>query len=628
MTTANSPERNEPANSRPPEAAAGPGDPVADFLSRRSRKNGGPDDDAPKLHARARVWVSRQAARSARVLTGRASLSSMLRNYSRRRWVERAFRDFVATDGDREAMLSTLSANLHVLCARLEEWKADAGKGREFAEALLNACAVIDDGRVAHSELKLRSYVDVSVQLRVLRVFADYLSAARGGAEDALSLTAALLEHFPTSRPALLAHAELLLESGETDAALEVIRRALRVQAVCISAQQLLFRAYRAKREAGCDDEAFKVLDYDLTDKFCLVPFTYLSTGWKGSAFACSCPAWVPFPTGNVLEAESGDAVWNSEASQEIRRSILDGDYSYCSRTLCSFITAQKLPRKDEIEDPVLRGYIDGRVTRLPEPAGVVELNYDTTCNLACPSCRTDIIAAKADEQDAYARATERVILPLLKGAVSAYISGGGEAFASRHHRSILSALNRADYPRLYLHLITNAQLVTPQRWEAFPELAEMIGALSVSIDAARAETYEKLRRPGKWSVLMENLEFLAGMRRSGRIRQFWINFVVQKENFREMLDFVELGMRLGVDRVWFQRVTNYGAYDEATFADVDVTSPRHPEHAELLEILRNPLLSGPLINRHMLMSLLPEVVASDERLEYLYGRPSGIVLI
>jgi MoaA/NifB/PqqE/SkfB family radical SAM enzyme len=146
-----------------------------------------------------------------------------------------------------------------------------------------------------------------------------------------------------------------------------------------------------------------------------------------------------------------------------------------------------------------------------------------------------------------------------------------------------------------------------------------MVGTLSVSIDAAKAGTYEKLRRPGKWSPLMNNLDLIAKMRRSGEIRDFWINFVVQKDNYREMLDFVELGARLGVDQIWFQRVTNYGAYDEATFADIDVTSPQHPEHAELLEVLRSPLLRGPLINRQMLMSLLPEVVASDERLEFLY---------
>jgi hypothetical protein len=112
-----------------------------------------------------------------------------------------------------------------------------------------------------------------------------------------------------------------------------------------------------------------------------------------------------------------------------------------------------------------------------------------------------------------------------------------------------------------------------------------------------------------------------------GIIRRLWINFVVQKENYREMLDFVELGDRIGADQVWFQRVVNYGAYDEVTFADIDVTSTQHPEHSELLGMLRHPLLSGPRINRAMLMSLLPEVVASDERLEYLYRSPEEVMM-
>lgn len=574
--------------------------------------------------------MRRLAARGARVRRAPSRVRAAVRDYVRRSWIARAFRDFIPGDGDREAMLSFLLTRLDIIIKRFEEWRLDPRKGSELAECLLNASAEFDDGKVWHKALKLRSYVDVSIQVQTLRAFLEYLSSPGGfrSAPAGETLTALLVEHGPDSRPALLVHAELLLERGALDSALEVIRRALRIQAVCPAAQQLLMRAYHAKREAGSTDDALAVLDYDLKDKFCHMPFTHLSTGWKGSALICSCPAWVPFPVGNVLTAESADAVWNSEAAQEIRRSILDGDFSYCSRTLCSYITAQKLPRRDEIKDTVLRGYIENHTTHLPEPPTLFELNYDATCNLACPSCRTEILSATADEQDAFEIAKERVILPLLKGARGGYISGGGEAFASKHYRSVLAALNRREYPGLQLHLITNGLLVTPQRWSTFPDLGEMVGALSVSIDAAEAETYERLRRPGKWAILMRNLEFIAGLRRSGEIPQLWINFVVQKENYREMLAFVELGTRLGVDQVWFQRVVNYGAYDEATFADIDVTSPQHPAHAELLEILRNPLLQGPLINRQMLMSLLPEVIASDERVENLYRRPEVMVTL
>jgi hypothetical protein len=116
----------------------------------------------------------------------------------------------------------------------------------------------------------------------------------------------------------------------------------------------------------------------------------------------------------------------------------------------------------------------------------------------------------------------------------------------------------------------------------------------------------------------MKNLEVMAGMRRSGAIRRLQINFVVQEENYREIPEFVELGARMGVDTIWFQRLTNYGAYTEGVFAKADVTSPVHPGHAELLDILRSPAMNHPALDMDMLMPLLPEIVASDVRLSLL----------
>jgi pyruvate-formate lyase-activating enzyme len=531
-----------------------------------------------------------------------------------RQWAKRTFGDFLLPGADRKQMLWSIAE--HAL--RLSRLARAAGRP-ELAATLLTACASIDSGQVRLAGSKLRSYEDISVQVIALRRLIDYLCGAVELPAGSAGLAALLVEEFPGSRPALLVHAELLMEGSRLDEAIAHIERALRIQAVCPTAQQLLARAVQARRQLRGGEE-LDGMNFDLSDKFCHMPFTQLATGYKGDAFACCCPAWVPFAIGNVLTAPTADAVWNSETAVEIRRSVLDGDFRYCSRTLCSYIAAQKLPRKDDITDPTLRGYIDQRKMVLDDVPKMVELNHDPTCNLACPSCRTEIIAANADEQDTYAQAAERVILPLLRRVNGhSYISGGGEAFASKHYRSILAALNRRDYPGLSLHLITNGLLVTPQRWSEYPHLPELVDILSVSIDAARAETYERLRRPGKWPVLMKNLEVMAEMRRSRKIRRLQINFVVQQDNYREILEFVALGRRLAVDNIWFQRLTNYGAFDEETFTRADVTSPHHPEHAALLDILRDPLLKQPGIDLEMLMPLLPEVVASDLRLPLLY---------
>ncbi|MEA2236372.1 MAG: hypothetical protein QOC81_1096 [Thermoanaerobaculia bacterium] len=532
------------------------------------------------------------------------------------RWANRTFDDFVFTNGRRKRTLVEIADHAIALTAMARN--ADS----KFASALLKVCASVDSGHVRLASRKLRSYGDISVQVATLRRLVDYIAAE--GSRDAASLTELLVEQCPDSRVALCVRAEMLIEQNRFDEAIELAQRSLRVIAVCPVSQEILARAVQARRAIRGDDGELDGMNYDLTDKFCHVPFTHFSTGFQGESFLCCCPAWVPFSIGNVLSAPNAEAVWNSEAAVEVRRSMLDGDFKYCSRTLCSYIAAQKLPKKADITDPTLRGYIDQRKTVLDDVPQMVQLNHDATCNLACPSCRTEIIATKAEEQDIFASAAERVILPLLKKVKGqSYISGGGEAFSSKHFRSILGALNREEYPGLYVYLITNGLLLTSQRWAEYPNLPEMIDILSVSIDAARAETYERLRRPGKWPVLMRNLEVMAEMRRAQKLRRFQINMVVQQDNFREMLDFVALGKQLGVDDVWFQRLTNYGAFDESTFARLDVTSPSHPDHAELLEIIRNPLLQGDGINAQMLMPLLPEVVASDLRLPDLYSLPS-----
>jgi len=535
--------------------------------------------------------------------------------------LESVFPGFVAVDGDREAMFTTLSRHTRHAAARFDAFVSGEAGSSEFAKVLIEVSARIDDGKIWHEDLGLRSYVDVSLRVKMLRALVEYLAmlSAESMPMEPLELAALLLDDFPDNRPALLVHAELLLENDRVDEAIDSIRRALRVDSVCSCAQKLLMRAYRMKRDAGSSTQEMAVVDYDLSDKFCHLPFTHLSTGFQGEAYPCLCPAWLPYSIGNVLKAESVDEIWNSESALEIRRSILDGDFSYCSRTLCALITAQKLPAKASITDPQLRHAIDTHTTRVEELPEFVELNHDPTCNLACPSCRTEIIVSKAEEQDAYALATEKVILPLLRKVRGhAYINGGGEALASKHFRSILKVLNRADFPGLDIILISNGTMLTPARWANYPDLPEMIGSVLISLDAARRETYEKLRRPARWDAVMKNLAHLAEMRRAGTLRCLGINFVVQKDNFREMLEFIELGDRHAADYVWFQRLASYGSFDQATFEQLDVTSPLHPDHAELLEILRHPAMQRKGVSKVMLLPLLPEVVASNEPAQYL----------
>lgn len=535
-------------------------------------------------------------------------------------WTRAAFRDLIALDGDRSAWDQRLLAVSDWLELNYRSWRAGVTDGAGLAKALVDGPMSLDNGNIWHADRRLRSYVDVSIEIVLLRAFVEHLPRL-GGPATPDTLLALVLEHHPQARAALVVHGERRLAAGDLAAAVAAAQRALRIQAVCPAAHDLLMEACRQPGAERTSATAVEIAAarYDVRERFCPMPFTHLSTGFQGQTFACTCPAWVPFSIGSLLDAESADAVWNSAAVAEIRRSILDGDYRYCSRTQCSYLNTQKLPARSEIVDAQMRALIEGHATHVDHAPRMVELNHDPTCNLACPSCRVELIT-KSSEADAHAPATARTILPLLKRVTGrTYITGGGEAFASRHFRGILRALNRTEYPGLQVYLITNGQLLTPARWREYPDLPPMLSIVSVSMDAARAATYESLRRPGKWEPLMENLRFLARMRRDGEIPQLGLNFCVQRANFREMLEFIALGDELGADTVWFQRLVNYGTYDEGTFAGLNVASPAHPDHAELLEVLRHPSMQRPHIIKNMLQALLPEFVASDARFAHLY---------
>ena len=81
-------------------------------------------------------------------------------------------------------------------------------------------------------------------------------------------LAAIVVDEYPDLRPAILVHAEFLLDEGDSERALELIERALRIDSVCQTAQQLLMRGKQSKT--------------DLSGKFCHVPFTHFSTGLRG----------------------------------------------------------------------------------------------------------------------------------------------------------------------------------------------------------------------------------------------------------------------------------------------------------------------------------------------------------
>jgi molybdenum cofactor biosynthesis enzyme MoaA len=186
-------------------------------------------------------------------------------------------------------------------------------------------------------------------------------------------------------------------------------------------------------------------------------------------------------------------------------------------------------------------------------------------------------------------------LLPLLKGAETVKVTGSGDPFGSNHFRRLLKKINRTEFPTLNLYLHTNGQLFDEHAWNDL-ELCGLVNIVQISIDSTTEETYRILRRGGTFSRLLKNLEFIKKLREIGEIKYLDFLMVVQNLNFKEMPDFVRLGLRYGADTITFQLIRNWRTYTESEFREHNIAGHVHPRHNEFLAILRDPLLSHPAV--------------------------------
>ena len=336
---------------------------------------------------------------------------------------------------------------------------------------------------------------------------------------------------------------------------------------------------------------------------FCAQPFQYAQIDPLGQLYLC-CPQLLPTSVGRLDEQDLMSA-WNSPAAVAVRESILDGTFAYCCESTCGLLQQRALPRVEEVTHPEHRRIIAERITRLDHGPRIMNLSYDRSCNLACPSCRGDFIVLRGKARQRASVIHERVLGRHLRDAERLIITGSGDPFGSRLYLSFLRTFDPAAIPGLRITLSTNGLLLNEETWRSICHNA--VDSVDVSVDAATPATYAA-NRGGDFAQLLANLRFLGGLRAAGELARFELHFVVQANNFREMRAFAELGRELGCDVVCFKQLVNWGTYSAADYARRAVQAPDHPEHGELRELLRDPLLRDPRVYLHDLSHLLESV--------------------
>ena len=303
-------------------------------------------------------------------------------------------------------------------------------------------------------------------------------------------------------------------------------------------------------------------------DKVCPRPFDTILIDKRGSCYACECQSWLPQSIGNLQVKPLADIV-GSDMHRHLQTSIEDGSYRFCNEHQCSYIKGGLM--------------MDSRPTHPRH----IRLAIDDSCNLRCPSCRKGMIFHKEGAAyDLGVKLADRINdwLSDLQHPIQVHIGSDGDPFASHVYRHFMEHTPQRD--DIQYSILTNG-LMFREFHTRVPHVIGNLKNLGVSIDGATRETYERLRLGGRWDKIVDGLECMAEQKRRYGF-EFIIHFVVQRDNYHEMADIVDLGERYGADRVWLNRIQDWGTMADFHTQDIWDTPDYRSHLNDLVERIQN----------------------------------------
>lgn len=317
--------------------------------------------------------------------------------------------------------------------------------------------------------------------------------------------------------------------------------------------------------------------------KYCELAYEYLYIdSFEGEVYLCP---WMEQKTGmigNILE-EDLEVLWNNEIANKLRDSHTDNSFCYCRPQACPHIQNDDFPR---IEDE--NKYRE--LTKTRKYPTQINLAYDYLCNQSCETCRPEVWTPPHNYKEKI-RTIHNRIKPYLETARFINTTGHGDPFASPYTMELLEEMNPKN-PDIIIQLETNGVFADEAHWKRIEHLSKFDLRVIVTVNSYDKFTYEHISRGGNYEKLQENLAYMSKLRKEGFLNNFTVALVTQDRNFREIPSFIEHTFsNFAVDRILLRPVYQWGTMPEKTFWFKDVLNPKHPYHAEYLEILQHPAL-------------------------------------
>lgn len=291
----------------------------------------------------------------------------------------------------------------------------------------------------------------------------------------------------------------------------------------------------------------------------CNAPHRVVNIDTTGSCYICHCEAWLPISVGNILDFTSLEQIWDSKTAKELQQDVDSQKFTYCAVRHC--------------------GVVNYDIDFAHYQIGV---NIDESCNLACPSCRKSMTNHTSGEVFDLRKSYVDHLVTLVNKfdkPLKLIMSGNGDPLASLIMRPLV--LNWQPKSNQTIKLFTNGLLMKKllPNSPVLPSIREF----QISVDAGSSDVYHDVRRPGRFDILQENLQWLSENRNGARVD---LQFCLQASNANDVVNFADMCDRYGFNGN-IVKLDNWHTFDDFDQRDV-VDNKTHPLHTTAMQQLKS----------------------------------------
>lgn len=298
----------------------------------------------------------------------------------------------------------------------------------------------------------------------------------------------------------------------------------------------------------------------DKIQNSCNRPFRTVTISNDGECYICVCQAWLPISVGNIESFDRLEDIWSNPIATELQQDIVEKKFTNCAVEHCGILY-------DDIYHPTYR----------------INVALDNSCNLSCPSCRRDMInLTQGEEFDERSKRVNHFLKLLQKftAPMTIVLIGNGDPLASTIMRPLVLNWNPNDSQKVIL--FTNGLLMK----KLLPEsnILPNIWEFWISVDAGSKEVYEQVRRPGKYDVLRENLDWLVENKPDTAL--VTLKFTVSSSNAADIENFCSLCNHYGFEGE-ITKLDDWGTFDNFSSHEV-IDNTKHLMHNIAIEQLKS----------------------------------------